>query len=133
LLALGEVEGLASIMDEFVRYPTVERVLARGDTKSSILLTGDFQADLRVVPAESGGAALQYFTGSKAHNIALRDRAIGRGLKLNEYGLFRVADDERIAGETEEGIYAALGLDFVPPELRECRGEIEAAEAHALP
>ena len=76
---------------------------------------------------------MQYFTGSKAHNIALRDRAIGRGLKLNEYGLFRVADDCRVAGEREEDIYAGLGLDFVPPELREMRGEIDAAEAHALP
>ena len=81
------------------------------------------------MPRESLGAAQQYFTGSKAHNIALRDRAIQRGLKLNEYGLFRVEDDRRVAGETEEDIYEALGLAFVPPELRENRGEIEAAEA----
>jgi len=137
--ALSEVEGPAlsgvegSIMDAFVRHPGVERVLARGETKSSVMLAGNFQTDLRLVSTESRGAALQYFTGSKAHNIALRDRAIGLGLKLNEYGLFRVENDERIAGETEEGVYAALGLDFIPPELRESRGEIEAAAAHALP
>src|SRR5690606_11165475 len=92
-----------------------------------------FQADLRVVARESLGAAQQYFTGSKAHNIALRDRAIQHGYKLNEYGLFRIADDTRAAGENEAGIYAALGLDLVPPELRENRGEIAAAEARTLP
>jgi DNA polymerase (family 10) len=123
----------ASLMDDFIAYPPVERVLGHGDTKSSILLQGGFQADLRLVPAESRGAAMQYFTGSKAHNIALRDRAISLGFKLNEYGLFRVADEGRVAGEREEDIYAALGLDFVPPELREMRGEIDAAAAHALP
>jgi DNA polymerase (family 10) len=85
------------------------------------------------VPRESVGAALQYFTGSKAHNIVLRDRAIQRGLKLNEYGLYRVDDNACVAGADEEGIYEALGLAFVPPELRENRGEIEAAEARALP
>jgi len=85
------------------------------------------------VPPKSFGAALQYFTGSKAHNIALRDRAIAHGFKLNEYGLFRVADDVRVAGEREADIYAALGLEWVPPELREMRGEIDAAEARALP
>ena len=121
------------LMDAFTGYPLVERVLARGETKSSVLLRGGLQADLRLVPRDSAGAAQQYFTGSKAHNIVLRDRAIQRGLKLNEYGLFRVEDDGRIAGETEEGIYEALGLAFVPPELRENRGEIAAAERHALP
>ena len=134
----GDIDILAagappSIMEAFIGYKLVERVLARGDTKSSVLIWGGFQADLRVVPRDSLGAAQQYFTGSKAHNIALRDRAIGRGYKLNEYGLFRVIDNERIAGLDETGIYAALGLDFVPPELRENRGEIAAAEAHALP
>jgi DNA polymerase (family 10) len=122
-----------SLMDDFVQYPLVERVLARGDTKSSVLIQGGFQADLRLVAPESRGAALQYFTGSKAHNIALRDRAIARGLKLNEYGVFRTADDVRLAGESEEDVYAALGLAWIPPELREMRGEIEAAEARALP
>ena len=130
LLASGAPPGF---MDQFVEYQRVERVLGHGDTKSSILLEGGFQADLRLVAADSRGAALQYFTGSKGHNIALRDRAIGRGFKLNEYGLFRTTDDVRVAGEREEEIYGALDLDWIPPELRELRGEIEAAEAHALP
>ena len=134
----GDLDVLAagapdSIMEAFTGYKMVERVLAHGDTKSSVRLWGGFQADLRLVPRESLGAALQYFTGSKAHNIVLRDRAIQRGLKLNEYGLYRVADDVKIAGEDEHGIYDALGLAFVPPELRENRGEIEAAQAGALP
>ena len=134
----GDLDVLAagappSLMDTFTGYALVERVLARGETKSSVLLRGGFQADLRLVPVESLGAAQQYFTGSKAHNIVLRDRAIQRGLKLNEYGLFRLEDDSRIAGETEAGIYEALGLALVPPELRENRGEIAAAERHALP
>jgi DNA polymerase (family 10) len=130
LLAAG---GDQSLMDAFVGYRLVERVLGRGDTKSSVLATGGFQTDLRLIPADSRGAALQYFTGSKAHNIALRDRAIARGFKLNEYGLFRVDTDERVAGRTEEEIYEALGLDWIPPELREARGEIEAAEQRRLP
>jgi DNA polymerase (family 10) len=132
ILASGD--GAApSVMDAFTEYRLVERVLAHGDPKSSVRLWGGFQADLRLVPRESLGAALQYFTGSKAHNIALRDRAIQRGLKLNEYGLYRVDDNTKIAGEDEAGIYAALGLAYVPPELREQRGEIEAAAAGTLP
>jgi DNA polymerase (family 10) len=130
LLASG---GPASLMDDFIEYPRVVRVLGHGETKSSVLLEGGVQADLRLVAADSRGAAMQYFTGSKAHNIALRDRAIGLGFKLNEYGLFRLADDVKVAGETEESIYAALGLDWPAPELRENRGEIEAARSHALP
>jgi DNA polymerase (family 10) len=134
----GDLDILAagappSLMDAFTSYRLVERILGRGETKSSVVLAGGFQADLRLVPRESLGAAQQYFTGSKAHNIALRDRAIQRGLKLNEYGLFRVDGDAKVAGETEEGIYEALGLAFVPPELRENRGEIAAAEARTLP
>ena len=134
----GDLDILAagappSLMDAFTEYRLVERILARGETKSSVLLWGGFQADLRLVPLESLGAAQQYFTGSKIHNIALRDRAIQRGLKLNEYGLFRLEDDQKIAGETEESIYEALGLAHVPPELRENRGEIAAAEHRALP
>lgn len=134
----GDIDILAagappSIMDAFTNYRLVERVLAHGETKSSVLIWGGFQADLRLVPRESLGAAQQYFTGSKAHNIALRDRAIGLGFKLNEYGLFRVSDGTRIAGEDEAGIYEALGLQFVPPELRENRGEIAAAAAGRLP
>jgi DNA polymerase (family 10) len=130
ILAAGASSG---IMDAFTNYSLVERILAHGETKSSVKIHGGFQADLRLVPAESLGAALQYFTGSKTHNVALRDRAIRRGLKLNEYGLYRVEDDTRIAGETEEGVYAGLGLAWVPPELRENRGEIEAAESGTLP
>lgn len=123
----------ASVMEVFTGYRLVERILLHGDTKSSVLLRGGFQADLRLVPRESLGAALQYFTGSKSHNITLRDRAIQRGYKLNEYGLYRLSDGAVVAGESEEGIYEALGLGFVPPELRENRGEIEAAERRALP
>jgi DNA polymerase (family 10) len=133
----GDLDILAtraqpSVMDAFVRYPQVERVLGHGETKSSVLLAKGYQADLRLVAEESRGAALQYFTGSKAHNIALRDRALSQGLKLNEYGLFR-EDGGRVAGATEGDIYRALGLDEIPPELREARGEIEAAERDALP
>jgi len=130
ILAVGGDERL---MDVFSSHPKVERVLGQGDTKTSVRLTGGYQADLRLVPRESRGAAMQYFTGSKAHNIAVRDRAVQRGLKLNEYGLFRADDDTKIAGDTEEGIYQALGMTWVAPELRELRGEIEAAASDALP
>lgn len=122
-----------SLMDAFSSYPLVERILARGETKSSVLIWGGFQTDLRLVPRHSLGAALQYFTGSKTHNIALRDRAIGLGLKLNEYGLYRVADGTIVAGADEASIYQALGLDPVPPELREDTGEIAAAASRTLP
>ncbi len=121
----------AAVTRAFVALPEVERVLGRGDTKASVLLTGGLQVDLRVVPAPSFGAALLYFTGSKAHNVALRQIALKRGLKLNEYGLFR--GTRRIAGRTEEELYAALGLAWIPPELREDQGEIAAAEAGTLP
>ncbi|MBI3050487.1 MAG: DNA polymerase/3'-5' exonuclease PolX [Acidobacteria bacterium] len=130
ILATGGDPGL---MEVFIGYGKVDRVLGHGDTKSSVRLQGGYQADLRLVPPESRGAAMQYFTGSKAHNIVLRDRAIQRGLKLNEYGLFRTGDDSRVAGDTEEGIYEALGLAWVEPELRENRGEIEAAAERRLP
>ena len=130
ILAAGAPQTL---MDAFTGYNQVERVLAHGETKSSVLLWGGFQADLRLVPRESLGAALQYFTGSKPHNIALRDRALRRGFKLNEYGLYRTDDGQSVAGASEEDIYKALGLAFIPPELRECRGEIEAAETGTLP
>ena len=130
ILAVG---GDASLMDVFASHPRVERILGHGDTKASVRLQGGYQADLRLVPVESRGAAMQYFTGSKAHNIIVRDRAVQRGLKLNEYGLFKVEDDSRLAGETEEGIYEALDMAWVPPELREHRGEVEAALRHELP
>lgn len=133
----GDLDILASgaeltLADVFTKFPLVERVLANGGTKVSILIRGGFQADLRIVTPEQRGAALQYFTGSKAHNIALRDRALERGWKLNEYGLFD-ADDRSIASATETDIYRALGLDFIEPELRENRGELDAAAEHALP
>lgn len=118
-------------MDHFGRFGEVKDVLLRGGTKMSVRLTGGMQVDLRAVPAESFGAAWQYFTGSKAHNIVLRGMAKGRGLKINEYGVFR--GDERIAGRTEEEVYAALGLPCFPPELREARREFEWAEAGGLP
>lgn len=134
----GDIDILAcgaapDVMATFTSYPLVERVLGHGETKSSVLIRGGYQSDLRLVPAESRGAALQYFTGSKPHNIVLRDLALERGLRLNEYGLFRVTDEFRLAGETEEGIYEALGLAWVPPELREHRGEVEAAADRRLP
>jgi DNA polymerase (family 10) len=130
VLAVGSTVDL---MDRVAEYGLVERVLGKGETKSSVMLRGGLQADVRLVSSDSRGAAMQYFTGSKPHNIILRDRAIQRGLKLNEYGLYQVESGARIGGATEEEIYDALGLDFVPPELRENRGEIEAAEARALP
>jgi DNA polymerase (family 10) len=130
ILAVG---GDAALMEIFLQHPLVERVLGHGETKSSVRLQGAYQADLRLVPRESRGAAMQYFTGSKAHNIIVRDRAVQRGLKLNEYGLYRVDDDSRVAGETEEGIYEALEMGWIEPELRENRGEIDAAVRRTLP
>ncbi len=126
----GDAEALSAA---FVSHPDVAQVLGAGAAKSSVVLSSGLQVDLRPFTLDSLGAALQYFTGSKAHNVALRERAVRRGLKLNEYGLFRVESGEKIAGATEEGVYAALGLAMIPPELRESRGEIEAAEAGALP
>jgi DNA polymerase (family 10) len=133
----GDLDILAAgaepaLVDAFIQYPGVERVLGRGGGKASVLMRGGFQADLRIVKPEQRGAAMQYFTGSKAHNIALRDRALTRGWKLNEYGLFD-QDDRAIAGATENEIYQAFGMAYVPPELRENRGEIEAAETNTLP
>jgi DNA polymerase (family 10) len=120
-----------AVMDRFVAYQEVRDVLAHGATKSSVRLQSGLQVDLRVVPQESYGAALLYFTGSKAHNVVLRQLAQQRGLKLNEYGVFR--GDKPVAGETEESVYASLGLPWIPPELREGRGEIDAAKAGRLP
>ncbi|VWC54606.1 phosphoesterase [Burkholderia aenigmatica] len=120
-----------AVAEAFVGYGEVARVLAHGKTKSSVVLASGLQVDLRVVDADAFGAALVYFTGSKAHNIALRRIAQAGGLKINEYGVFR--GDERIAGATEALVYAAIGLHDVPPELREDRGEIDAARAGTLP
>ena len=128
---LGVARRPDALMDAFVGLPEVERVLGRGSTRSSIRLRSGFQIDLRVIPAESLGAALLYFTGSKGHNVALRQLAIQQGLKLNEYGLFR--GTRRIAGRTEEEVYERLGLPLVPPELREDHDEIRAALDGRLP
>lgn len=119
------------VMDVFVTLPDVEHVYEKGETRSRVRFRNGLDVDLRVVPRESFGAALQYFTGSKEHNIALRRIAEKMGLKLNEYGLFR--GERRVAGRTEEEIYEALGLSYIPPELREDRGEIEAARQQRLP
>ena len=120
-----------SVVEHFVGYDEVETVLSRGTTRATVILHSGLQVDLRVVPEESYGAALYYFTGSRAHNIAVRRIAQKRGLKLNEYGLFR--GDRRIAGGTEEEMFEAIGLPYIAPELRENRGEIEAAHAGLLP
>ena len=130
ILAIG---ADVSIMDAFTTQPLADRIIGKGETKSSVLLQGGLQADLRLVSPDNRGAALQYFTGSKSHNIVLRDRALQRGLKLNEYGLYRTSDDSLVAGTREEDIYEALDLAWVPPELRENRGEIEAAQSRSLP
>jgi DNA polymerase (family 10) len=119
------------VMGRFASYPEVQEVLAHGSTKSSVRLACKLQVDVRVVPQESYGAALQYFTGSKAHNVALRQLAQQQGLKINEYGVFK--GDRAVAGATEESVYASVGLPWIPPELRENRGEFDAARAGRLP
>ncbi|HPM85292.1 MAG TPA: helix-hairpin-helix domain-containing protein, partial [Candidatus Anammoximicrobium sp.] len=125
----------AEVMDRFGSFPGVAEVLGRGDTKMSVRLSSGFQVDLRIVPPESFGAALQYFTGSKSHNIVLRGLAKQRGLKINEYGVFRIEGDREtyIAGASEEGVYATLDLPCFAPELREARREFEWAQSGALP
>lgn len=121
-------------MDQLNSFPRLQEVLARGDTKMSIRVHGGFQVDMRVVPAESFGAAMQYFTGSKEHNVEIRGRAKKLGLRINEYGVYREEDLEHpIAGETEESVYAAVQLPWIAPELRESRGEFEMAEQGRLP
>ncbi len=131
LLCAATAQDAPAIIKGFVEARPVQRVTAAGATKASVVLAREVQADLRVVPPESFGAALAYFTGSKDHNVKLRELAVKKGWKLNEYGLFD--GDRAIAGSDEEGIYAKLGLQFVPPELREDRGEIDAALAGTLP
>jgi DNA polymerase (family 10) len=123
--------GSGAIMDAFVAYEDVVEVLAKGPTRATVRLRGGVQVDVRVVPPESFGAALHYFTGSKAHNIAVRRLAMARGLKLNEYGLFK--GERSVGGRTEQEVFDAVGLPFIPPELREDRGEIEAARKKRLP
>ncbi len=118
-------------MDRLAAHPLVSAVLQRGDTKQRVRLVTGIELDLRVVPEESFGAAMQYFTGSKEHNVVLRQRAKDLGLKINEYGVFR--GDESVAGRTEEEVYAAVGLPWIPPELRENRREFEWADNRQLP
>ena len=128
-------DAAAPIMAAFTTAPNVERVLAAGETKSSVIVERGLQIDLRVVPPAAFGAALLYFTGSKEHNVRLRGYALRKKLTLNEYGLYRVGEEKGtpVASRTEEEIYAALAMDWIPPELREDHGEIDAALAHALP
>src|ERR671918_679066 len=126
-------EDAEPVMDAFTSMTYVARVLARGSTKSSILTTKGLQVDLRVVEPAVWGAALQYFTGSKAHNVRIREMAVRKGLKLSEYGLFQAKTNELIVAETEEEVYERLGLPWIPPTLREDRGEVEAALERDLP
>jgi len=136
---IGDMDILAvslnpeKLMDEFTSMNEVDKILAKGETKSSVRLKSGIQVDLRIVDKESFGSALQYFTGSKEHNIEVRKIAVRNGYKLNEYGLFDKKSNKKIAGETEEGVYKALGMQYIPPELRENRGEVEAALNGALP
>ncbi len=124
-------EDSAKVMVRFVKYPEVREVLSQGETRATVKLRGGLQVDLRAVEPDAYGAALLYFTGSKAHNIELRKIAQERGYKLNEYGMFK--GTRRVAGKTEAEIYAKFGLDWIPPELREARGEIALAREHRLP
>lgn len=126
-------ENGEEVIEHFVSIPGVRRVVSKGTTKSTVVVEPNLQVDLRVVPPLSYGSALQYFTGSKEHSIKLRGLAVKLGYKLNEYGLFNRKDDRRVAGETEKSVYNALGLDYIEPELREDRGEIEAAAEGSLP
>ncbi len=139
---VGDIDFLAVsdepkvVMKDFVTHDDVERVLNHGETKSSVLLRMGVQVDLRIVDAESYGAALQYFTGSKSHNIAFRKRALEHGYTVNEYGIFKREGGEageKVAGEIEESMYQAIGLEWVPPEMRTNSGEIELAAKNELP
>jgi DNA polymerase (family 10) len=124
----------AAALERFVAYPRVHEVLGRGPNKASAKIGREgLQVDVRALPRESYGAAMQYFTGSKEHNVAVRTRAVRMGFKLSEYGLFRAEDEARVAGDTEEEVYKALGLAWIPPELRENCGEVEAAEEGRIP
>ncbi len=136
---IGDVDLLVAsddapgVMEAFISYGPVDRVLARGDTKSSIITRQGLQVDVRVIPDEVWGAALIYFTGSKAHNVRIREIAVRRGLKLSEYGLFDAASGELLEASTEEAVYERLDMAYIPPTLREDRGEVEAALAGTLP
>jgi DNA polymerase (family 10) len=134
---VGDLDILATsshpalLIDYFVKYPDIKEIISKGDTRSTVILNNDMQVDLRCVQEESYGAVLHYFTGSKSHNIAIRIMARDRGMKVNEYGIFRGA--KKIAGLTEEEMYRTVGLDYIEPELRESRGEHRAAKAGKLP
>src|SRR5688572_4283273 len=126
-------ERRADLIRKILEFPGVLDVIAKGENKVSFKLRSGMQVDVRLLPPESFGAALQYFTGSKSHNVALRQRALKMGFTLNEYGLFRLKDEMRVAGATEKEIYAKLKISYIPPELREGVGEIELAAAGELP
>lgn len=126
-------ENVDAAVEYTAAYPPIADLIAKGQNKVSFRLRNGLQVDVRLLPAASYGAALQYFSGSKMHNVTLRQRALKRGYTLNEYALARMDDGSVVAGRTEEEIYAALGMDWIPPEMRENNGEIEAAEAHRLP
>jgi DNA polymerase (family 10) len=126
-------QGRQEAIDYVAKYPPIMDVIARGDNKISFHLRGGLQVDVRLLPPESFGAAMQYFTGSKAHNVALRQRALKMGYTLNEYNLATLEGEKPVAGKTEEEIYDKLKLDYIPPEMRENLGEIELAQNHALP
>lgn len=128
-----EPDVVSAAVDHVASLPLIDKLLAKGQNKVSFTLRSNLQVDVRLLPRASYGAALQYFTGSKMHNVALRQRAIKRGLTLNEYALARLEDNTIVAAATEEAIYRALELDFIPPELRENGGELEAAANHTLP
>ena len=136
LLATGpacEPEVVADAVEHVATLPLIDKLMARGQNKVTFTLRNNLQVDVRLLPRKSYGAALQYFTGSKHHNVALRQRAIKQGLSLSEYSLLRLEDNVIVASETEAEIYNALGLDYIPPELRENCGELEAALTHTLP
>jgi DNA polymerase (family X) len=126
-------DKVAAVVEYTAAYPPIADLIAKGQNKVSFRLRNGLQVDVRLLPQASYGAALQYFTGSKMHNVAIRQRALKRGYTLNEYALARLDDSSVVAGITEHEIYEALGLQWIPPELRENNGEIEAAEAHTLP
>src|SRR6476660_1381763 len=121
------------LIEHIIKLPGLMEIIARGENKVSFRLRGGMQVDIRTLAPESFGAAMQYFTGSKAHNVALRQRALKMGYTLNEYSLARLDNQQVVASKTEQDIYAALKLDYIPPEIRENMGEIEAAEKHTLP
>jgi DNA polymerase (family X) len=128
-----ELESRQTLIEHLLRFPGLMEVIAQGENKVSFRHRNGMQVDVRLLPPESFGAAMQYFTGSKAHNVALRQRALKMGFTLNEYSLATLEGEKPVAGKTEEEIYAKLKLDFIPPELRENLGEIEAAAAHTMP